>query len=77
MEKLMGKGGARHASKPMIDSGLIYSALAPHMDIVGNLGNYEKISKSNGPDYLGLATCVDMWRALLKLNQVENCILSQ
>lgn len=63
----MGKGGARHASKPMIDSGLIYSALAPHMDIVGNLGNYEKISKSNGPDYLGLATCVDMWRALLKI----------
>lgn len=63
----MGKGGARHTSKPMVDSGLLYTALAPHMHTVAELGVYEKISASNGPDYSGLANCADMWRALLKV----------
>ena len=42
----MGKGGARHTSKPVVDVDLLVTCLADHKDLLADLGPYEQISRN-------------------------------
>ena len=43
----MGKGGARHTSKPVVDVDLLVTCLAEHKELLADLGSYEQISRNN------------------------------
>ena len=42
----MGKGGARHTSKPVVDVDLLVTCLADRKDLLADLGPYEQISRN-------------------------------
>ena len=50
----MGKGGARHFAKPMVDGGLLYKAFHSHRDVLIDLGDYETLSRNGSPCFEGL-----------------------
>ena len=68
---MSGKGGARHHTKPWVDQGLLYAALVAHQDLVKDLGRYEHISRSNAPEPRGVMHCLDLWKALVKVEPSE------
>ena len=61
------RGGARHFSKPYVDSGLVYKVLSECQETLEDLGNYEHVSKNNSPDPKGLVKTLPLWKGLLKL----------
>ena len=54
LTKGMGKGGARHTTKPMVDVGLLFKVLKTHSAVLQHLGVYEGISKAQGASPAGL-----------------------
>ena len=52
----MGKGGALHFAKPLVDGGLLFSCLDKHKKLVAHLGKYESISRNGGPSFEGLVS---------------------
>ena len=64
----MAKGGARHLSKPMVDSMLVYQALKKNASALKDLGPYERISRSHAVDGTGLVHLEGLIRALLLLD---------
>ena len=52
----MGKGGALHFAKPLVDGGLLFSCLDKHKKLVAHLGEYESISRNGGPSFEGLVS---------------------
>ena len=48
------KGGARHFSKPYVDSGLLLTVLEQNQQILQDLKNHELTSKCNSPERKGL-----------------------
>ena len=63
------KGGARHFSKPYVDTGLVYTVLEDNKEILQDLGNYECTSKNNAPDAKGLVQTLPLWKGLLRLEK--------
>ena len=63
----MGKGGARHFSKPTTDSGLLLKALREHVSNVVDVGQYETTSRSGGCSPKGLVENADLLKAILKI----------
>ena len=61
----MAKGGARHTPKPMVDDGVLFKAISNHSSLLGNLGSYEQISKSQGCDPRGLMKILPLVKALI------------
>ena len=61
------KGGARHFSKPYVDSGLVFQVLEQNQDLLQDLKNYEVTSKCNSPDPKGLVQTLPLWKGLLRL----------
>ena len=61
----MAKGGARHTPKPMVDDGVLFKAMSNHSSLLGNLGSYEQISKSQGCDPRGLMKILPLVKALI------------
>ena len=64
---MSGKGGARHFSKPYVDSSALFNAMIGNESIVKDMGAYEHLRTSNAPDPKGLIHCLDLWKALLKV----------
>ena len=62
-----GRGGARHFSKPYVDSGLIYKVLHDNQEILRNLGSYEHCSRANAPCPKGLVWTLPLWKGILKV----------
>ena len=62
----MVKGGCRHLPKPMVDAGLVYKALAEHVDLVKDLGAYENLSRTASVDAKGLMDNLSLLIALTK-----------
>ena len=63
----MGKGGARHFTKPYVDAGILLKTLEVHSKLVTNLGPYESISKNQGCSPKGLLHCLPLVKGLLEL----------
>ena len=61
------KGGARHFSKPYVDTGLVFTVLEDNKDLLQDLKNYECTSKNNAPDAKGLIQTLPLWKGLLRL----------
>ena len=69
---MSGRGGARHFTKPVVDTDVLYSCLEKHQAMVSNLGQYDHISRSQGVDAKGLVNfdtsmerpleAVSLWR---------------
>ena len=64
---MTGKGGARHTSKPQVDSGLLFRCLIQHKDLVCNLGPYEAISKTQAANPKGLLKNIPLIKGLVQL----------
>ena len=64
---MSGKGGARHTSKPQVDSGLLFRCLIQHKDLVCNLGPYEAISKTQAANPKGLLKNIPLIKGLVQL----------
>ena len=62
-----GTGGARHFSKPYIDSGLLFKVLETNIAILQNLGSYEHVSRSQAPCPKGLVWTMPLWKGLVTL----------
>ena len=63
----MGKGGARHTTKPMVDVGLLFKVLKTHSAVVQNLEVYEGISKAQGASPAGLVHSMGLMTSLVEL----------
>ena len=63
------KGGARHFSKPYVDTGLVFTVLEDNKEILKDLRNYECTSKNNAPDAKGLVQTLPLWKGLLRLEK--------
>lgn len=61
------RGGARHFSKPWVDTGLVYQVLDENIEVLKDLGPYEHCSKNNSPDAKGLVATLPLWTGLLRL----------
>ena len=66
---MSGKGGARHFSKPYVDSSALFNAMIGNESIVKDMGAYEHLRTSNAPDPKELIHCLDLWKALLKVEK--------
>ena len=64
---MSGRGGARHFTKPVVDTDVLYSCLEKHQAMVSNLGQYDHISRSQGVDAKGLVNLIPLWKDLLRL----------
>ena len=62
-----GKGGARHLAKPYIDSGVLFSKLSLHKELVQNFGRYDTVSKNQAIDAAGLMQVLPLVRSLVEL----------
>ena len=40
------RGGARHTTKPQVDTGLLYKSICQNKGLLANMGLYESISKT-------------------------------
>jgi hypothetical protein len=65
------RGGARHFSKPYVDSGLVYKVLSECQETLEDLGPYEHASKNNSPYPKGLVKTLPLWKGLLKLESSD------
>ena len=63
----MNKGVYRHTSKPQVDQGLLMKVLSTNSNLLGNMGTYERISKSQGCDPKGLMKLLPLIRGLIEL----------
>ena len=63
----MSRGGARHEPKPMVDVGLLYKCLEKHKEILADLGAYEHMCSSSGPNAKALHQTRDLWQGLLDI----------
>ena len=68
VERMAGKGGARHQPKPMVDEMLLVTAFKNSNDIIKTMGRYEKISSSQSPDPKGIMECYELLSDLVKLS---------
>ena len=64
---MSGRGGARHFSKPVVDTDVLYSCLERHQAMVSNMGQYDHISRSQGVDAKGIVHLIPLWKDLLRL----------
>lgn len=62
-----GRGGARHFSKPYVDSGLLFKVLEANANILQNLGSYEHLSRSQAACPKGLVWTLPLWKGLVGL----------
>ena len=60
-----GRGGPRHKPKPYVDSGLLFSSLEKHSELLKDLGPYEHVSRTMGADAKGLILTMPLWKALI------------
>lgn len=63
----MNKGGYRHTSKPQVDQGLLMKVFSNNSNLLGNMGIYERISRSQGCDPKGLIKLLPLIRGLVEL----------
>jgi len=63
----MSRGGPRHEAKPLVDVGLAFKCLEKHKDILADLGAYEHMSSSSGPNAKALHATRKLWTGLLDL----------
>ena len=63
----MSRGGPRHEAKPLVDVGLVFKCLEKHKDILADLGAYEHMSSSSGPNAKALHATRKLWTGLLDL----------
>ena len=63
----MNKGGYRHTSKPQVDQGLLMKVFDNNSNLLGNMGIYERISRSQGCDPKGLIKLLPLIRGLVEL----------
>ena len=68
VERMAGKGGARHQPKPMVDEMLLVTAFKNSNDIIKTMGRYEKISSCQSPDPKGIMECYELLSDLVKLS---------
>ena len=61
------KGGYRHTPKPQVDEGLLVKVFSNNSSLLGNMGSYDKISKSQGCDPRGLVKLLPLIKALVEL----------
>ena len=62
-----GKGGARHPPKPFIDSGVLFSKLSLHKELVQNFGRYDTVFKNLATDAARLMQVLPLIRSLVEL----------
>jgi len=63
----MSRGGPRHEAKPLVDVGLVFKCLEKHKDILADLGAYEHMCSSSGPNAKALHATRKLWTGLLDL----------
>ena len=61
------RGGARHRSKTMLESGAVFKCLEQHTDIVRDFRGYETLSRNSGVDWKALMHCLPLVEGLLGL----------
>ena len=61
------KGGARHTTKPQVDTGLLYKAISPHRGLLSNMGLYETISKTQACNPKALVKVMPLIKGLVEL----------
>ena len=70
LEKTQAFGkGFKGFSKPYIDASVVFNALTGNETIVKNLRAYKHLSRSNAPEPKGLIQCLDLWKALVKVEK--------
>ena len=63
----MGKGGARHFSKPPADAGFVLKVLSDNVKQLADMGQYESISRNSPFNLRGLMENADLRQGLLKI----------
>ena len=63
----MNKGGYRHTAKPQVDQGLLMKVFSNNSNLLGNMGVYERISRSQGCDPKGLIKLLPLIKGLVEL----------
>ena len=61
------KGGARHTTKPQVDTGLLYKAMSSHRQLLANMGLYESISKTQACNPKALVKVMPLIKGLVEL----------
>ena len=61
------KGGARHTTKPQVDTGLLYKVISPHRGLLSNMGLYETISKTQACNPKALVKVMPWIKGLVEL----------
>ena len=61
------KGGARHFSKPLVDSSLLYKVFLKHQDLINDFKSYEILSRNSAVDPRGLHSLLPLVDDLVKL----------
>lgn len=64
----MTRGGNRHTKKPEVDVGLLLKVFTEHSSLVGDLGPYEHIGRSQSCHPKGLIQVLPLTKGLLKLS---------
>ena len=64
----MTRGGNRHTKKPEVDVGLLLKVFTEHPSLVGDLGPYEHIGRSQSCHPKGLIQVLPLTKGLLKLS---------
>ena len=62
----MGKGGARHFSKPQVDIGILVRLLQCHSHLLASLGVYETISRSQACHPAGLMHVLELVKCIVE-----------
>ena len=65
----MPKGGSRHTKKPEVDVGLLLKLFQEHEVLIGNMGPYEAIGKSQSCHPKGLIKVLPLAKGLLGLSE--------
>jgi len=61
------RGGARHTTKPQVDTGLLYKAICQHKGLLANMGLYEPISKTQACNPKALVKLMPLIKGLVQL----------
>ena len=61
------KGGARHTTKPQLDTGLVYKAISSHRGLLFNMGLYDSISKTRACNPKALVKVIPLIKGLVEL----------
>ena len=61
------RGGARHTTKPQVDTGLLYKSICQNKGLLANMGLYESISKTQACNPKALVKVIPLIKGLVEL----------